>query len=90
MFAHTEVARQKEYDCRICQGCWQPLPERDLWAEVPTMELDNMGNHLRIDHGFISPGIPTQKEPQRGTLLGGHYRRDLPRDHGDAKGVPLT
>ena len=29
----------EEYDYRICLGCWQPLPERDIRGEVPTMEL---------------------------------------------------
>ena len=39
MFTHTEAAREKEYDHGIYWGHWQPLPERDVQAEVPTMEL---------------------------------------------------
>ena len=31
--------RQKEYDHRICWGYWQPSPERDLWEEIPAIEL---------------------------------------------------
>ena len=39
MFTHMETAGQKEYDFRVHQGCWQPSPERDVWVEVPAMEL---------------------------------------------------
>ena len=43
MLAHAQATRQKEYDHGVCQGCWQPLPERgrerEIWAEVPAMEL---------------------------------------------------
>ena len=35
MFSHAEAAGQKEQDHAICWGCWQPLPKRDLSAEVP-------------------------------------------------------
>ena len=39
IFAHVEAVGQKEYDLGVCQGHWQPSPERDVWAEVPAMEL---------------------------------------------------
>ena len=39
MFACVEADGQKECDHGIHQGCWQPLLERDLWVELPTMEL---------------------------------------------------
>ena len=39
MFAHAEAAGQKECNCRIHWGCCQPSPERDLQAEVFTVEL---------------------------------------------------
>ena len=39
MFTHAEASGQKEYDQGICQGHCQPLPERDVQAEVPALEL---------------------------------------------------
>ena len=39
MFTHAEATRQKEYNCRVHWGCWQPLLERDIWVEVPAIEL---------------------------------------------------
>ena len=39
MFAHTDAAWQKGYDHGVCQGHWQPLPERDVQVKVPVMEL---------------------------------------------------
>ena len=39
MFPHEEAPGRKEHDQGICCGCQQSLPERDVQAEVPTMEL---------------------------------------------------
>ena len=39
MFAQTEVTGWKEYDWGICRGHQQPLPERDIQAKIPAMEL---------------------------------------------------
>ena len=50
--------------------------------------VDNKGYLCRRDHSSVPPGIPIQKNPQRGTLLGGHHRRDSPGDFGDTKGAP--
>ena len=39
MFAHTETAGWKEYDCTIQQGHWQPSLEWDASVEAPAIEL---------------------------------------------------
>ena len=39
MFAHAETTGQRQHDCSICQGCWQPSPEQDASVEAPAIKL---------------------------------------------------
>ena len=39
MFVHAVATGQKEHDCAICCGRWEPLPVQDLEAEPSVVEL---------------------------------------------------
>ena len=39
MFLHGVAMVQKEYNCAICWGWWEPSPQQDLEAEPYTVEL---------------------------------------------------
>ena len=39
MFTQTESTGQKEYDCRIWQGCQQPMPQLNTGMEAPDIDL---------------------------------------------------
>ena len=64
MFAHAEAAGWKEYDCKICQGSLAAIAEKRPPGRGSCHGVVNTGNHLGGDHGFIPPGISTQRNPR--------------------------
>ena len=39
MFLHVEAMGQREYNCAICLGRWEPSVEQDMKAEPSAIEL---------------------------------------------------
>ena len=56
MFIHAAAMGQKEHDCAICHGRWEPLPVWDLEAEPSVVEL-TCANSTREDIAKIDQDV---------------------------------
>ena len=63
MFAHTVATGQKEYDCAICWGWQQPLPEWDLSAEPSAVELIGPRSTREQIRGVYNDMYQLQRSP---------------------------